>query len=149
VNIWSLIFASPWLSLGDDRGFLSRDITVTDLLLNRADVHHVFPKQHLKNAGRTRGSYNQIANFVIAQSEINIAIGAKAPDLYFAELAQQAGGGPKKYGGITDRNELLANLRMNCIPEGMLDGKIADYADFLEERRKLMSLKIRTWFEAL
>ncbi len=141
-------YQAAQIKLGD-KGFLSRDITVTDLLLNRADVHHVFPKQHLKLGGKTRGSYNQISNFVIAQSEINIAVGAKAPHIYFAELALQADGGPKKYGGITDRSELLANFRMNCIPDGMLDGNVADYADFLEERRRLMSLKIRTWFEAL
>ena len=54
---------------------LSRDITVRDLLLNRSDVHHVYPRNHLKGQGLTRGRYNQIANFVLAQSEINIGIG--------------------------------------------------------------------------
>ena len=85
-----------------DKGFLSRDITVTDLLLNRSDVHHVYPKKHLKTQGRSRGEYNQIANFVLAQSEINIAIGDKPPEKYFAELAEQCDGGKKKYGGITN-----------------------------------------------
>lgn len=132
-----------------DKGFLSSDITVTDLMLNRADVHHIYPRQYLKNAGHSRGSYNQIANFVIAQSEINIAIGAKAPAVYFAELKEQVTGGSKKYGGITDRDELIANLRMNCIPEVMLTGEVMEYEDFLAERRKLMGLKIKTWFEVL
>jgi hypothetical protein len=95
------------------------------------------------------GTYNQIANYVIAQSEINIAIGAKAPEIYFAELAEQCAGGSKKYGGITDRNDLLANLSMNCIPKAMLDGEVNDFRDFLEERKKLMSLKIKSWFEVL
>ena len=31
----------------------------------------------------------------------------------------------------------------------MIDGLIPDYDDFLEQRRKLMSLKIKTWFETL
>lgn len=31
----------------------------------------------------------------------------------------------------------------------MLDGEISSYDDFLEERRKLMALKIRQWFETL
>jgi hypothetical protein len=44
---------------------------------------------------------------------------------------------------------MLANFRMNCIPESMLDGKIPDYQVFLTERRKLMSLTIKAWFEAL
>lgn len=141
-------YQAAQIKLGD-RGFLSRDITVTDLLLNRADVHHVYPKQYLKNEGKTRGAYNQIANFVIAQSEINIAIGAKAPAIYFKELAEQRNGGAKKYGGITDKAEMVANLKMNCIPVAMLDGEIKDFGEFLEERRKLMALKIKGWFEVL
>ncbi|WP_222563987.1 GmrSD restriction endonuclease domain-containing protein [Novilysobacter antarcticus] len=141
-------FQAAQVKLGD-RGFLSRDITVTDLLLNRADVHHVYPKQHLKGSGMTRGSYNQIGNFVIAQSEINIAIGAKPPETYFAELRDQVGGGQLKYGGITDSAEMLANFRMNCIPETLLGGDVPSYEGFLKERRRLMALKIRDWFQTL
>jgi len=141
-------YQAAQVKLGD-KGFLSRDITVTDLLLNRADVHHVYPKQYLKDGGKTRGAYNQIANFVIAQSEINIAIGAKAPNVYFSELAAQSNGGVKKYGGITDRQLMIDNLRMNCVPESLVDGTIMDYETFLEARRKLMSLKIKEWFAAL
>ena len=86
---------------------------------------------------------------MLAQSEINIAIGDKPPEKYFAELAEQCNGGKKKYGGITEDAELRANLRASCLPESMLDGEIPNYDDFLEERRKLMALKIKTWFEAL
>ncbi len=132
-----------------DKGFLSRDITVTDLMMNRSDVHHVYPRNHLKKQGLAKGRYNQIANFVLAQSEINIAIGDKAPETYFADLARQCDGGAKKYGGITEKTELVANMRMSCLPESMIDGVIPAYDDFLEQRRKLMSLKIKTWFEKL
>jgi hypothetical protein len=38
---------------------------------------------------------------------------------------------------------------MSCIPESLLDYEIPDYDDFLEQRRKLMALKIKKWFEAL
>lgn len=58
-------------------------------------------------------------------------------------------GGNKKYGGIANTDDLRINLRMSCVPESMLDGEIPDYNDFLEQRRKLMALKIKTWFEAL
>ena len=143
-----LAYQAAQVKLGD-KGFLSRDITVNDLLLNRSDVHHVYPKNHLKKQGLARGKYNQIANFVLAQSEINIAVGDKPPEQYFKQLAEQCNGGKKKYGGIADRDELLANLRMSCIPEGMLDGEIPSYDEFLEQRRKLMARKIRTWCEAL
>lgn len=133
----------------NDKGFLSRDITVNDLLLNRSDVHHVFPAKHLKTLGKSRGEYNQIANFVLAQSEINIAIGAKPPELYFAELKAQCNGGSKKYGGITSVEELEANLRAHCMPLSLLDREVPDYSEFLAERRLLMAKKIRTWLEAL
>lgn len=143
-----LAYKAAQVKLGD-KGFLSRDITVLDLLLNRSDVHHVFPRNHLKKQGLNPGQYNQIANFVIAQSEINIIIGDKAPDSYFAELQAQCAEGPRKYGGITNVQELRANLQMNCLPEALLSGDLTDYAVFLEQRRKLMALKIQRWFEAL
>lgn len=144
-----ICFQAAQAKLGD-KGFLSRDITVRDLLLNRSDMHHVYPKKHLKDTLQmSRGRYNQIANFVIAQSEINIGIGAKPPEIYFAELAEQVDGGAKKYGGIDDPQEMLDNLRMSCLPETMLEGEIPDYDDFLDQRRRLMALKIKTWFESL
>jgi len=143
-----LAYKAAQVKLGD-KGFLSRDITVLDLLMNRSDVHHVYPRNYLKKQGLSRGRYNQIANFVLAQSEINIAIGDKPPEKYFKEMAEQCAGGNKKYGGITDPAELRANLRMSCIPESLLDGGIPAYDDFLAERRKLMAQKIKHWFEAL
>lgn len=143
-----LCYKAAQVKLGD-RGFLSRDITVNDLLLNHSDIHHVYPRQHLKNQGLSSAVYNQIANYVVAQSEINIAIGAKAPEIYFAQLAEQCSGAIKKYGGIADKPELIANLQMNCIPETMLDGEVRDFREFLVERRKLMAMKIKTWFETL
>ncbi|MCW3780355.1 GmrSD restriction endonuclease domain-containing protein [Defluviimonas salinarum] len=143
-----LVYRAAQVKLGD-LGFLSRDITVRDLLLNRSDVHHVYPRNHLKGQGLTRGRYNQIANFVLAQSEINIGIGDRDPKVYFSELADQCNGGAKKYGGITTIEEMRANLRMSCLPECMLDGEIPAFDDFLEERRKLMAQKIKTYFEGL
>jgi hypothetical protein len=132
-----------------DRGFLSAGITVRDLLLNRGDKHHVFPRKHLQRGGASRSSYNQIANFVMAQSEINIAIGDKAPEVYFAELREQVSGGSRCYGGITDAAELKANLVMNSLPTSLLEGKPMDYDTFLLERRRLMAEKIRQWIDVL
>lgn len=143
-----LAYQAAQVKMGD-KGFLSRDITVRDLLLNRSDVHHVYPRHYLKQLGLTRGRYNQIGNFVLAQSEINIAIGNRSPEIYFVELAEQCNGGKKRYGGITEREELCANLRMNCVPETLIDGDVPGYDTFLEMRRKLMAQKIKQWFESL
>ena len=74
----------------------------------------------------------QIANFVLAQSEINIAIGDKSPALYFMELAAQCNGGKKKYGGIIDESDMRKNLTMHCLPESLIDGEVPEYDDFLE-----------------
>jgi len=143
-----LAYQAAQVKLGD-KGFLSRDISVQDLVLNRSDVHHVYPKKHLKMLGLSKGKYNQIANFVLAQSEINIAIGNKAPEDYFKELAHQCDGGKKKYGGIINTADMRANLRISCVPETLLDGVVPPYEEFLEQRRQLMAQKIKTWFEAL
>ena len=132
-----------------DRGFLSKAITVRDLLVNKGDRHHVFPRKYLQKQGLNPGRYNQIANFVIAQSEINIAIGDTPPVTYFGELTDQVHGGPKRYGGITDEAELRRNLGENCIPSHMLKDAVPSYDDFLDERRRLMALRIKKWFEKL
>ena len=126
-----LAYKAAQAKLGD-KGFLSRDITVRDLLLNRSDVHHVYPRNFLKKAGLQRGRYNQIANFVISQSEINITIGDSAPEVYFASLREQVNGGTASYGGITDEKELINNFRENCIPDGILFGHIKSYDEFLK-----------------
>jgi hypothetical protein len=132
-----------------DKGFLSRDISVHDLILNRSDVHHLFPRHYLKGQGMTRGRYNQIANYALAQSEINIAIGSKSPSVYFQDLVQQCQGGKRKHGGITDLDELKENLREHCVPEGIFGDLAESYDKFLDERRKLMAAKIKTYFARL
>ncbi len=133
----------------NDKGFLSRDISVRELIEYKSDVHHVFPRDLLKKAGLTRGQYNQIANYVIAQSEINIQIGNKEPTAYFQQVIDQTNGGGRRYGNITDPDELRENLRMNCIPDGVEHMTVADYPAFLVARRKLMAQKIKTYFEGL
>jgi hypothetical protein len=45
--------------------------------------------------------------------------------------------------------QMAANFSMNCIPETMLDCQIKDFSEFLVERRRLMALKIKAWFEIL
>lgn len=133
----------------NDLGFLSKDINVRELIEVKSDVHHIFPRDHLKKHGMSRGQYNQIANYVVTQSEINIAIGNKEPQVYFAELREQCKGGPRLYGNITDLEVLQRNLQAHCIPEGVEEMSVDDYPDFLAERRKLIARKIRRYFEEL
>lgn len=133
----------------NDRGFLSSDLTARELIEIKCDLHHIFPKDFLKKNGLSRGQYNQVANLVIAQSEINIAIGSREPTTYFTELLDQCRGGSKRYGNIIDLDKLQENLRMNCIPEALEQMSINDYSDFLAKRRGLMAQKIKAYFESL
>jgi hypothetical protein len=133
----------------DDKGFLSRDIKVRELIEVKSDVHHIFPRDFLKKNGLPRAQYNQIANYAMTQSEVNIAIGNKEPRIYFTEMQEQCCGGPLRYDSITDPAELAANLRMNCIPNGIERMTIKDYPAFLAARRKLMAQKMRKYFDRL
>lgn len=134
----------------NDKGFLSRDITVADIILYKGDIHHIFPKHYLKTNNKSRGEYNQIANYVLMQQEINIAIGAKSPDVYFNELRDQCNGNiPLKYSGIDNMEELVRNLQTHCIPESVFDMTVENYGEFLEERRKLMARKMKDYYFSL
>ena len=133
----------------EDKGFLSKEIKVSHLLQGQSHVHHVFPSNYLKSKEFSRNLYNQIANYVVMQPEINIAIGDKPPRTYFQELVEQASGGALVYGGIQDAEQLMNNLATHCIPHGMEQKTSEDYDGFLQERRKLMALKIRDYYNTL
>ena len=132
------------------RGFLSTDITVKDLIEQRGDVHHIFPRQYLKDNGFSRGQYNQVANYTYVQSEINIKIGKKAPSDYLGYVANvQCSGGDCKYGGITDSQILKKNMAENCIPMSTPTMSLDDYSDFLIERRKLIANRLKEYYFSL
>lgn len=132
-----------------DLGFLSKDISVMDLLLHRGDIHHLFPRNYLRKNGLSRGKYNQIANYVYMQQEINIKVGDASHNLYFQKVLEQVGNGPYGYGAIQSEDDLVENLRMNCIPLGIFDMTIDHYEGFLEKRRMLMAEKIRVYYSSL
>ena len=133
----------------NEKGFLSRDFSVRDLVEGQSDIHHVFPRSYLQKHGFPKTRYNQIANYVVMQKEINIKIGDKAPVTYFSELEEQCRNGKIGYGGITDAGQLQENLTAHCLPEGMETQTAESYDAFLEQRRKLMAAKIRDYYEAL
>jgi hypothetical protein len=130
----------------NNKGFLSADITVRDLITHRGDIHHLFPRDYLKKFGYKQGDYNQIANFVYTQSEINIKIKNKSPKTYFEEIIKQCAGEDLGYGTIRNKNILLKNLEENCIPESIFQGEAENYQEFLESRRKLMAKKIQNYY---
>lgn len=133
----------------NDKGFLSKDVLVSDLILLRGDIHHLFPKDYLKRNGFERNKYNQIANYVYMQQEINIKVGNKAPDTYLSLLIENFTNNKNKFSGIKNHEELIKNFEMHCIPRSIINSKFSDYEDFLHERRKLMALKIKDYYFSL
>lgn len=133
----------------NDRGFLSKDVLVGDLISLRGDIHHLFPKDYLKKNGLDRSKYNQIANYVYMQSEINIKVGNKPPKDYFEVITTQMQDNNKQVSGLSTHQELLDNLKMNAVPTEIMQMSIYDYNDFLTARRKLMATKIKEYYHSL
>jgi len=132
-----------------DKGFLSKDVLVSDLITLRGDIHHLFPKDYLKQKGMDRSGYNQIANYVYMQSEINIKVGNKPPKSYFELILAQMRENNRLLTGIATEEELQANLRANCIPAEVMQMTYEDYPAFLEARRRLMAEKMRGYYLGL
>lgn len=132
------------------RGFLSSQIDVQSLIEQRGDIHHIFPKKYLQNNGvNNRKDYNQIANFVYTQSEINIKIKDKAPCDYMGDMKNQIDGKGDGYGSIDSIEALKKNLDENCVPEEFMDMDVFDYAVFLDARRRMMAKYIRDYYKGL
>lgn len=133
----------------NDKGFLSKDVLVGDLIALRGDIHHLFPRDYLKKNGLNRSKYNQIANYVYMQSEINIKVGNKPPKEYFMQLRNEILDNKFSLSGISNEEELLGNLKSNCVPPEIMKMEISDYETFLTLRRKLMARKIRDYYFSL
>lgn len=133
----------------NDKGFLSKDIKINDLVSHRADIHHLFPKDYLKKNGIPQGQYNQIANYVYMQSEINIKVGNKSPKEYFSLIKNQMQNTENQISGISSERDFLENLKQNCVPLEITEMTTDNYQDFLHLRRKLMAQKIKEYYFSL
>lgn len=143
------VFLMAQVKMGDC-GFLSEQIDVKSLIEQRGDIHHIFPKRYLQKCGiKERSLYNQIANYVYTQSEINIKIKDQAPKKYMVQVKEQCTGGNAIYGGIDSLVKLEENMAANCIPQEIFDMDYTQFEEFLEKRRCLMAQKIRRYYELL
>jgi hypothetical protein len=143
------IFLAALVSKGA-RGFLSKSINVAQMIEGHGDMHHIVPKNHLiKNGYPKEGDYNQVANFALTETSINITIKDHPPTEYMAWLAQQIETGELKIGEIAQQADLEANLAENAIPAFIHEVTAENYPVFLEERRKLMAQMIRGYYLAL
>ncbi|PWK16093.1 uncharacterized protein DUF262 [Arcicella aurantiaca] len=155
-NLDTSVASSPYFHVylasqvkANNRGFLSSDILVGDLIVLRGDIHHLFPKDYLKRNGMERGKYNQIANYVYMQTEINIKVGNKSPKEYFSTLKTQIEENSNVLSGISNIQDLLDNLNQHCIPSSIMEMDATEYDNFLRERRHLMAQRMRMYYFSL
>lgn len=132
------------------RGFLSKSITVAAMHQQSGDIHHIVPKDYLqKNGYPDRSDYNQVANFALTETPINISISNHPPAVYMATLAEQISSKKLTLGEITDQTDLARNLAENAVPSNLADVTSDNYPDFLAHRRHLMAASVRRYFENL
>ncbi|MEZ8932374.1 hypothetical protein AB6E08_22970 [Vibrio sp. 10N.247.310.24] len=130
----------------NEQGFLSSAISVKDMLIHKGDMHHVFPRAYLKKNGFAQGKYNQIANYVFLQQEINIKIADLSPEEYIGQVEAQCDGGELVYGSINKKQTLDENFVTNCMPLDKALYKLDNYEDFLTYRRQEMAEKIKAYY---
>lgn len=124
------------------KAFLSKEILIRDMLDGgRGDIHHIYPKSYLVANRVKRNSYNQAANYAHCEQPINIKLSNLPPKKYLEEFAKQ-------HHAFTEK-ELMQNFEDLAIPPMALNGEMNNYETFLKQRRKLMSYKIKEYYERL
>jgi hypothetical protein len=101
--------------------------------LTSLQVHHIFPKAILYDAGYPRSQVNAVANFCFLTQDTNLAIGKRRPEDYFPEVE-------KKHPGI---------LASQWIPDDPALWRIDRYPDFLAARRELLAGAANAFLGAL
>ncbi|MGO2069534.1 MAG: GmrSD restriction endonuclease domain-containing protein, partial [Glutamicibacter arilaitensis] len=135
---------------GGARGFLSKHITVTTMQEHSGDIHHIVPKNYLINSGlKDRSDYNQVANYALTETSVNISINDAAPARYMGRVQQQIESKVLDLGEITDQSDLEQNLKENAVPLHLGEVDATTYFDFLRERRALMASAIKRYYELL
>jgi len=123
---------------------------VSDLVTISGDVHHIFPRAYLKGNGiDSKNKYNQVANYVYLDTQVNKAIADTAPCEYFGKAKMQCETKDIKIGNISELDLLYQNLAENCIPRSIFEMDITSYDEFLLERRKMMAALIKRYYKGL
>ncbi|WP_338215679.1 GmrSD restriction endonuclease domain-containing protein [Companilactobacillus muriivasis] len=133
-NVWRIFQMSQVRA--NDLAWLEKDHRVSSLIENQGNVHHIFPKAYLKAKNFSQQQYNQVANYTWLTQPRNLLISDKAPQEYLHD---------------TQVTEFMSDesFEKNAIPKELMNYDFNDYNKFLENRRHLMSLKIKQYFTTL
>ena len=133
-----------------EKALFSNTTKVSDLVSVTGDVHHIFPKEYLKQNGfDDKSKYNQVANYTYLDTAVNIVVGKRPPEEYFVKAKEQCETKQCYIGNIIDIDELHKNLKLNCIPDNIYSMKSSDYETFLQYRRKKMAEKIKNYYYSI
>lgn len=139
---WNVFVAAQ--NLLSKASFLSNSNKVESM--TTAQVHHVFPKNYLVKNGYGRYDYNKIANFVHLRDDINIKVSDLEPAKYMSMIKEYKGA----FGSdINSDEDLISNLKSNAIPELFIGATHEGFFAFMDERRKLMALTVKEYYEKL
>ena len=134
---------------GNAPAFLSKSMKISSLIEQRGDIHHIFPKKYLSKNGYLPKQYNQVANYVYTEQATNIKVGMLPPQEYLAKVMEQIDANVFDISTIDSKKALEENLQLNDVPNRLFTATHTDYNDFLTERRKLMAVKIKDYYEQL
>ncbi len=87
------------------------------------ELHHIFPKSQLYDAGYKRPEVNALANFTFLTKDTNILISDELPEVYLKRYAEKEPG----------------LVESHWIPMDRSLWKMDRYLDFLEARRELLA----------
>ena len=146
-NAYNLYLAAQ--CTGNSTAFLAKTMKISSLIEQRGDIHHIFPKKYLMDNGYAPKAYNQVANFVYTESSTNIKVGKMAPVNYMAKVKGQISTETNDISTLDSEVGLKENIIQNDIPEFLENATHTDYDNFLEERRKLMAKKLKTFYKEL
>ena len=97
------------------------------------EVHHIFPKDVLYKAGKTKAIVNSLANYAFLTKDTNLEILNRRPEEYMPYYAQKQPGA----------------LESNWIPIDPELWKVENYEVFLQKRRELLAKGANEFLQSL
>jgi hypothetical protein len=101
--------------------------------INRLQIHHIFPKSRLYDAGHGRAEVNALANYCFLTQDTNLNISNRYPHDYFSEIEAK-------------HPDALAS---QWIPIDEYLWRTENYLDFLAARRELLARASNEFLESL
>jgi hypothetical protein len=92
--------------------------------MNKLEVHHIFPRARLYEAGYARSEVNALANFCFLTKDTNLSISDRRPEEYFPAIEAA-------HPGV---------LGSQWIPEDPALWRLETYRDLMEARKELLAV---------